>query len=237
MIAHLKTEDTSLGISVVIPCLNEENTIEAVVHQAREAVGTTGLSCEIIVVNNGSTDSTGERARLAGAHVLDLTTRGYGMALDFGIRHARYEWIVMIDGDLSYPLDELPRLIEPLRSDRADLVLGSRLRGIIDHDAMPWTHRWVGTPFLSWLIRLLHCIPTSDTTSGMRAIRRSVYPRLKLKAKGMEFGAEMLVSVARCGLRYDEVPIRYRRDERNRGSHLRTYRDGIRFLRAILASQ
>lgn len=224
------------GLSVVIPCLNESETIERAVKAGLEGVRKSGLSGEVVVADNGSTDGSQEIATRAGALVVPVKIRGYGAALDTGIRAARYEYVVFGDADLSYPLEDANTLIEPLRRGEADAVLGSRLGGSIEDGAMPTLNRRIGTPVLSWLIRRIYALPTSDCNSGMRALRRSQYENLNLVCPGMEYASEMLIRMAGTRVRYREVPIGFRKDQRNRAPHLKRWRDGWRHLRFIVGN-
>jgi glycosyltransferase involved in cell wall biosynthesis len=190
----------------------------------------------VIVADNGSTDESRAIARGAGARVIDVPELGYGAALRHGIDAAQFEYVVFADADMSYPFTFAAKLLGPLDRGDADLVLGSRLRGSIEPKAMPFLNRHLGTPVLSFFIRVLFKLPTSDCNSGMRAIRKSVYEKLRLRSPGMEFASEMLVKVGQMKFRYAEVPIAFRRDARTRPPHLRRWRDGWRHLRFILAN-
>jgi glycosyltransferase involved in cell wall biosynthesis len=223
------------GISVVIPCLNERETLSRAVKEGLEGIRRSGLPGEVLVSDNGSTDGSPELALAAGARVVNATARGYGAALDFGIRAAGYRYVVIGDADLSYPFEEVGALLAPLREGTADFVLGNRLNSRMQSRAMPWLNRILGTPVLSLLIRWFHRIPVTDCNSGMRAFRSEEYPALRLLSPGMEFASEMLVRAAALNLRYVEVPIGFRRDARSRAPHLRRWRDGWRHLRFIVA--
>jgi hypothetical protein len=223
-------------VSVVIPCLNESETLELCIREALEAFQKSGLSGEVVVADNGSTDNSREIAERAGAVVVPVKRRGYGAALHGGILGARGELVVFGDADCSYPFSELSKLIAPLQKGEADFVLGSRLQGTIESGAMPLLNRHIGTPVLSCAIRQLHGLPTSDCNSGMRAFRRADYEALDLRCPGMEYASEMLVRLARSGLRYKEVTIGFRKDRRSRPPHLKRWRDGWRHLRYILGT-
>ncbi len=230
-----RTESPYLeGISVVMPCLNEEKTIGRCIEIALQTLRDSRYSGEVIVSDNGSQDHSVERARAAGARVISVSTRGYGAALNAGILAAQYRWVVFADADLSYPFDQILDLIEPLMSDKADFVLGTRLRGDIAPGAMPFLNRYAGTPVLSFLIRTFFKLPTSDCNSGMRALKRELYERLGLLCPGMEYASEMLIRAKGIDLRCVEVPIRFGKDGRDTAPHLRPWRDGWRHLRFIL---
>jgi len=218
-------------VSVVMPCLNEAETLGTCIDRAREGLERLGRPGEIIVADNGSTDGSIEVALAHGARVVHVAPRGYGAAYRGGLGAARGRVIVMGDSDDTYDfgrLDDLVRRIE----DGADLVLGSRLRGTIEPGAMPWLHRYVGNPLLSATLNLFYRTRISDTHSGLRAFRKDAYDRLGLRTTGMEFASEMLIAAARARWVIAEVPIAYR--PRAGESKLRTFRDGWRHLRLLL---
>jgi glycosyltransferase involved in cell wall biosynthesis len=220
------------GISVVIPCLNEEQSIAAVVGAANDGIRGSGLTGEVIVVDNGSTDASVERAREAGARVVREETRGYGAALRRGFAEARFEYLVMGDGDLTYDFREMPPFIARLERGESDLVVGNRW-GDMRKGAMPFLHRYVGNPLLSGMLRVMfHTSQVRDMHCGMRAIRRSRWLQLGCVTEGMEFASEMIVRAARVGLRMSEIPIAYH--PRVGESKLSSFRDGWRHMRFML---
>jgi hypothetical protein len=223
--------DTVPTVSVVIPCLNEAETIEICVRKARRAMERDGLDGEVIVVDNGSTDGSPELAESAGARVIRESRKGYGNAYLAGFGAARGRYIVMGDGDDTYDFDLVARFVEPLERG-ADLVMGSRLRGHIHKGAMPPLHRYVGNPVLTGVLNLFYRSGVSDAHCGMRAFRRSTLDRLDLRMPGMEFASEMVIRASKAGLRIEEIPIEYhaRRGE----SKLNSFRDGWRHLRFLL---
>jgi glycosyltransferase involved in cell wall biosynthesis len=188
---------------------------------------------EVVISDNGSTDGSQLIAKAAGARVVKETVRGYGAALRGGIQAARGRFILMADADRSYDLTGLPRFVEKLRQG-FDLVQGSRLKGTILKGAMPWTHRWFGTPLINLFLRILSDVRVSDSQCGMRAFTREAFRAMGTTSTGMEFASEMLVKAARLRLKIAEVPIRYRPDGRNRPPHLRAFADGWRHLRLIM---
>jgi glycosyltransferase involved in cell wall biosynthesis len=218
-------------ISVVIPCLDEETAVGAVVDQAWEGIEAAGRAGEVIVVNNGSTDRSAEVAAAHGATVVDEPHRGYGSAYLAGLRRARGKYIVMGDADGTYPMHELGRFVEALEAGD-DLVVGSRFQGRIHDDAMPWSHRRIGNPILTKLLGFLFGIRVSDAHCGMRALRRDVVPVLDLHAPGMEFASEMVFKASRRGLRVGEIPIDYFR--RTGESKLNRFGDAWRHIRFML---
>lgn len=219
------------SVSIVMPCLNEEETVGVCVTKARRWLSSSGMDGEVIVVDNGSTDRSSEVATTAGARVVHEPVPGYGQAYQRGFAEARGEFIVMGDSDDTYDFSNLSPLIEPLQQG-SDLVLGNRFAGGIAEGAMPWAHRYIGSPIINMLIRLFVGADIRDSQSGFRAFRNGLIERLGLKAGGMEFASEMIVRAARAGLQITEVPAPYaiRRGE----SKLSTFRDGWRHLRFLL---
>lgn len=220
-------------VSFVLPCLDEAETLPACLRAIREAIETGGLDAEIIVADNGSTDGSQAIAEQHGARVVDVAERGYGNALMGGFEAARGRFLIMGDADESYDFRESLPMVDALR-DGADMVMGSRLRGRIEPGAMPWLHRWLGNPVLSFVGRLLFRTPVSDFHCGMRAITRAALHDLGLRTAGMEFASEMVVKAAARGLQIAEVPITLHPDGRSRPPHLRTWRDGWRHLRFMM---
>lgn len=217
-------------VSVVIPCLNEAETIEACVVAALDTLGDGHYRGEVVVVDNGSTDGSGELAAGAGARVVAEPRRGYGQAYLTGLAAARGRYIVMLDADMTYDAGELPRFVDALE-DGGDMVLGDRMQGI-QPGAMPWLHRRVGNPVLTGLLNRLYSTGVNDAHCGMRAVRREALPRLDLRTTGMELASEMVIRAAKEGLDIRQLPIAYhpRRGE----SKLSTWSDGWRHLRFLL---
>ena len=207
-VAPLAEAPSAPAISVVIPCLNEEQAVGQVVDKAFEGIRRSGRSGEVIVVDNGSTDSSAEVAAAHGATVVSEPRRGYGSAYLAGLDVARGDYLVMADADDTYPLDELPEFVERLESGD-DLVIGSRFKGTIHGDAMPFLNRFVGNPILTGLLNVLFGVKVSDAHCGMRAVRRDALPVLDLHSTGMEFASEMVFKAYRRGLTVSDVPIDY----------------------------
>ncbi len=219
-------------VSVVIPCLNEVAGIAKCVRKARAAFDRMGVDGEIIVVDNGSTDGSRWAAEEAGAFVIDEPRRGYGSAYLAGFRAARGRYLVMGDGDDTYDFLDINRFVAPLEDGRADIVMGSRFKGDIRPGAMSWSHRWIGNPILSGMLRLLFGTSVSDSHCGMRAFTRAAYERMRLGALGMEFASEIVVNALRQNLRIAELPITYY--PREGESKLQGVRDAWRHVRFML---
>jgi glycosyltransferase involved in cell wall biosynthesis len=218
------------SISLVIPTLNEEKTIGECISRARDVFKELKADAEILVVDS-STDRTPEIASSLGARVVRPDKLGYGNAYLYGFGRARGDYLVLLDGDLTYDPSEIPKFLELLDSG-ADMVMGSRLRGRILSGAMPPLHRYIGNPLLTGILNLLFSPGISDAHCGMRAIKRAALDRLRLRSKGMEFASEMVIEAARKGLVIVEVPITYH--PRRGASKLQSFSDGWRHLRFMM---
>src|ERR1700730_18133999 len=225
--------DNGVEVSVVIPCLNEANSIGICVTKAIEAFRAAGLRGEVIVADNGSTDGSIEIAEKLGARVVRVEARGYGSALRAGIAAAQGAFIVMGDADDSYDFSDVPRVVEKWRQGY-DLVMGNRFRGEIKSGAMPWHHKYIGNPVLTSLLNLFFHAGIGDSHCGMRGFTRAVYDRMDLRSTGMEFASEFVIKAAQLGARITEIPITLWPDKRGRPPHLRSFRDGWRHLRFML---
>jgi hypothetical protein len=223
-------QPTDLDVSVVLPCLNEEQTVAACVAKARTWFQRSGVRGEVIVVDNGSTDRSREEALRAGARVISEPVRGYGAAHLRGFQEAHGRYIVMADADDTYDLLALDSLIEPLR-DGYDMTVGNRLDNIAP-GAMPWAHRAIGTPIINFLLRLFAGARIGDSQCGLRAFTREAYQRMELRSSGMELASEMILKAFRRGLKVTERPVPYA--ARAGESKLHTFRDGWRHLRFLL---
>jgi glycosyltransferase involved in cell wall biosynthesis len=226
-----------LELSIVMPCLNEAETLPKCVGKALRFLREHQIAGEVLVADNGSTDGSQELAAKLGARVVAVAERGYGNALRGGIAAARGRFVVMGDADDSYDFAALGAFVEKLRAG-ADLVQGCRLPaggGTIEPDAMPPSHRWLGNPLFSTLARRMFHVPVNDIYCGLRGFRRDLIPKLDLRCEGMEFATEMLIKASLRGARIAEVPIKLHRDGRTaHPPHLRTFRDGWRTLRFFL---
>jgi len=230
VVGAVESDWPGASVSVVIPCLNEEQTIAQCVESAIASLERNQLDGEVIVVDNGSEDGSAKLAEQAGARVILEHRRGYGSAYLAGLAQARGDLVVMADADLTYDFDDIPRFVERLQ-DGAELVIGDRMDNI-EPGAMPWLHQYVGNPLLTGVLNVFFRAGVRDAHCGMRAIRRDVLPRLDLRTTGMEFASEMLVRAAKQGVVIDEVPITYSR--RGGSSKLSSFRDGWRHLRYLL---
>ena len=244
---HLASLDTCLDarpdvagtveVSIVLPCLNEADTLGVCVRKALWAMQDAGIHGEVIVADNGSTDGSPRIAEQLGARVVHAPERGYGRALRAGVAAARGTFVVMADADASYDLLELPKFIEQLRAGY-DLAQGCRLPsggGRIAPGAMPPLHRWWGNPMFSAMVRGMFWAPVHDVYCGMRGFRKELFDRLDLRSAGMEFATEMVIKSSLQNARIVEVPITLHPDGRlTHPPHLNTFRDGWRTLRLFL---
>ena len=230
----VRPEADACALTILIPCLNEAETIGVCVEKAMAFLAESGIPGEVLISDNGSTDGSQEISRQLGARVVEQTTmRGYGAALNAGIAAARGRYIIMGDADDSYDLRNLSAFYTQLDAG-ADLVMGNRFRGGIARDAMPFLHRYLGNPVLTAIGRLLFSSPVKDFHCGLRGFNRQSVLDLHLQTTGMEFASEMVVHASLAGLRIEEVPTTLKKDGRSRPPHLRTWRDGWRHLRFLL---
>jgi glycosyltransferase involved in cell wall biosynthesis len=230
---HPESGAAALELTVLVPCLNEARTVGRCVAAALGFLQSAGVDGEVLVADNGSTDGSQALARQAGARVIDVPRRGYGAALAAGIAAARGRFVVMGDGDDSYDFSSLRAFLDRLRGG-AQLVMGNRFQGGIAPGAMPWLHRYLGNPVLSFIGRLFFRVPIGDFHCGLRGFSRDAMLGLGLVSPGMEFASEMVAKAALAGLAIEEVPTTLRPDGRDRPPHLRTWRDGWRHLRFLL---
>jgi glycosyltransferase involved in cell wall biosynthesis len=224
---------STLDVTILMPCLNEAETLAVCVRKARAAIEALGRPGEVLIADNGSTDGSQAIAIAEGARVIPVPVRGYGAALIAGIQSAEGKYILMADADDSYDFGHLPRFVAALDTGK-DLVMGNRFKGGIINGAMPPLHRYLGNPVLSFIGRLFFKVPIGDFHCGIRAFRADSMRNLNLRTTGMEFASEMVVKASLQKLVISEVPTTLQPDGRTRAPHLRTWRDGWRHLRFLL---
>ncbi|MEW6008119.1 MAG: glycosyltransferase family 2 protein [Candidatus Omnitrophota bacterium] len=220
-----------IEISIIFPCLNEAETVKECIDKSFAVLKNLGVSGEVIVIDNGSTDNSYEIAKSTDARVVKELRRGYGSAYLRGFQEARGKYLVMADMDNSYDISQIPEFVKELK-DGYDFVIGSRFKGKILSGAMPWTNRYIGNPILSFILRLFFHTQISDAHCGMRAITKEAYQRLSLHTTGMEFASEMIVSALREKLNIKEIPITYW--PRKGKSKLNPIKDAWRHMRFML---
>ncbi len=230
-------EESTLELSIVMPCLNEGDTLEICIEKAQRSLRECRIRGEIIVADNGSTDGSQSIGARLGARIVHVEAQGYGSALMGGIAAARGKFIIMGDADDSYDFLEVPKFVERLRQG-FDLVQGCRLPaggGTVTPDAMPFLHRWWGNPMFSLIARKWFRVPTNDVYCGLRGFTKEHYNRLDQRCTGMEFATEMIIKSSLYGAKIAEVPITLHPDGRkSHAPHLKTFRDGWRTLRFFL---
>lgn len=220
-----------IEVSVVLPCLNEEGTIGTCIKKIKEVFNQQGISGEIIVVDNGSTDNSQEIAESLGAEVISEPRRGYGAAYLRGLREVRGRYVVIGDSDNTYNFYDMPKLLKPLK-EGYDFVIGSRFKGRVHKGAMSWSHRYIGNPILSGMCRLFFHTRLSDIHCGMRAFTKDAYHKMKLRSAGMEFATEMVVAALQKNFKIYEIPIDYH--TRKGESKLKPFSDAWRHIRFML---
>lgn len=220
-------------LTILMPCLNEAETIEICIRKAQQYLERSGVSGEVLISDNGSTDGSQQLAESLGARVVHAPRKGYGAALISGIENAKGRYIIMGDSDDSYDFSRLDGFVARLRAG-ADLVMGNRFLGGIAGGAMPPLHRYLGNPVLSAVGRIFYRTPVGDFHCGLRGFNRQSIQSLRLDTPGMEFASEMVIKASICGLRIEEVPTTLSPDGRSRPPHLRSWRDGWRHLKLLL---
>ena len=235
-VVHSRTRPDAareVEVSIVMPCLNEAETLAACIRKAQAAIIEHQLSAEIVIADNGSTDGSATIARRLGARVVAVREKGYGSAVSGGVRAARGKYIVLADTDGSHDLSSIHPFVEKLRHGY-DLVMGNRFLGGIEPGAMLWSHRWIGNPVLTWLGRVFFGCPVKDFHCGMRAFTKEAFANLDLRTTGFEFCTEMVIRASVNRLRIAELPTVHLKDGRSRPAHLHTWRDGWLNLRFML---
>src|SRR3989442_4554981 len=228
-----QVDDGEFELSIVMPCLNEAETLATCIQKAQTSMRELNVAGEVVIADNGSTDGSQEIARALNARVVDVIEQGYGNALMGGITAAHGKYVIMGDADDSYDFSSLGPFIDRLRAGY-DLVMGNRYQGGIEPGAMPSLHRYLGNPVLTFVGRLFFRSPVGDFHCGLRGFSKAAVGRLNLRTTGMEFASEMVVKATLQGLRITEVPTILSRDGRSRPPHLRSWRDGWRHLRFLL---
>jgi glycosyltransferase involved in cell wall biosynthesis len=227
--------EDEFDISVVLPCLNEERTLKECILEVRRVSLENALKVEIITSDNGSTDQSLEIATEYSDVVVLVKNKGYGAALDGGIRVAKSDYILVADSDLSYDFTELPNFLKMLKKGENDLVIGNRFTGTIMPGAMPWHHKYIGNPVLSFIGRVIFTTEISDFHCGIRAFRKTSYLKCNIASLGMEFASEMIIQFAARDMKITEIPVKLSKDGRDRKPHLRSFRDGFRHLKLMLS--
>lgn len=230
------SEQPPKELTILMPCLNEAETLEKCIVKARGSLERLGINGEVLVADNGSTDGSVEVAERSGARVVRVEDKGYGSALRGGIDAAKGKYVLMGDADDSYDFSSIEPFVDMLRSGN-DLVMGCRMPrggGTVLPGAMPWKHRWIGNPVLSFIGRLFFNCPATDFHCGLRAFSKNAYKKMELQTTGMEFASEMVIKATLRGMKIAEVPITLHPDGRSRPPHLRSWRDGWRHLRFML---
>ncbi len=226
------TNNYEIELSIVLPCLNEEQTIVQCIKKTQEVLEENNIKGEIIVADNNSTDNSPHVAEQAGAKVVKVISPGYGNTLRNGIKQTKGKYVIFFDSDMSYDPEDIPLLLGKLR-EGAPLVLGSRRKGIIDSGSMPWHHRYIGTPIMTFLANIFFKAHISDINSGMRGMTRETFDALDLHSEGMEFASEMIAKAYWTKIKITEVPIHFHCDQRGRRPHLHSVRDGWRHLQLM----
>lgn len=223
----------AIEVTILMPCLNEAETLGACIKKAKAWMSHAEVSAEILIADNGSTDGSQKIATKAGATVINVPTKGYGAAISAGVAAAKGKYIIMGDSDDSYDFSKLGLFLKDLREGK-HLVMGNRFLGGIEPGAMPWKNKHIGNPILSYIGRKLFTVPVSDFHCGLRGFSKLAFMQLDLKTTGMEFASEMVIRAGLLGMQISEVPTTLSKDGRTRPPHLRPWRDGWRHLRFML---
>ena len=225
--------DKGVELTILMPCLNEAETLEICIKTAKTFLADNKINGEVLIADNGSTDGSIEIAKRNGARVCNVKEKGYGSALIDGTKNAYGKYVIMGDSDDSYDFLHLMPFVEKLR-EGYDLVMGNRFKGGIEKDAMPWSHKYIGTPVLSFLGRLFYKSNIGDFNCGLRGYNRESILKLGLRTTGMEYASEMIVQATLNKLKIAEVPTTLKKDGRSRPPHLKSFRDGCRHLQFLL---
>ncbi len=225
--------EKELELTILMPCLNEAETIETCIKKAKKSLEENNINGEVLIADNGSTDGSQEIATKNGARVINVPLKGYGSALIEGTKQAYGKYIIMGDADDSYDFSNIMPYVEKLR-EGYELVMGNRFKGGIEKGAMPWSHKYIGTPVLSFIGRLFYKSKIGDFNCGMRGYKRDAILKLDLKTTGMEYASEQIVQATLNGLKIAEVPTTLKKDGRSRPPHLKSFKDGWRHLKFLL---
>lgn len=232
-IEEINSDDSNYAfnsVSIIFPCLNEEESIGYCINEIKDIFSGHNKQIEIIVVDNGSIDNSENIAKECGAIVLNENKKGYGSALRRGFAKAKGEIIVMLDADGTYDPSKLPYMIDLIKNNNVDFVIGDRFNGKIEKGAMPWLHRRIGNPFLTFVLNRIYGMEISDAHCGLRVFRKTILTLLNLETSGMEFASEMLVKLSQINnISITQVPITFRK-RKGGNPHLRSFRDGWRHL-------
>lgn len=220
-------------LTILIPALNEEKTIEIVIKKAKEYIKSKKINGEILIANNGSIDKTKELAMKLGARVVDIETKGYGIAIIEGIKNAKGNYIIIGDADDSYNFLELDDFVQAF-NEGYDIVIGNRYGKVMEKGSMKISHKYIGTPILGWLIRKKYKKTIYDINCGLRGGKKEKLINLDCNCDGMEFASEMMIKAIKKNMKIKEVPINFYKDKREGKSHLNAIRDGIKHLKVIL---
>ena len=220
-------------LTILIPALNEEKTIEIVIKKAEEYIKSKKINGEILIANNGSIDKTKELAMRLGARVVDIETKGYGITIIEGIKNANGNYIIIGDADDSYNFLELDDFVQAF-NEGYDIVIGNRYGKVMEKGSMKISHKYIGTPILGWLIRKKYKKTIHDINCGLRGGKKEKLINLDCNCDGMEFASEMMIKAIKKNMKIKEVPINFYKDKREGKSHLNAIRDGIKHLKVIL---
>ncbi len=224
-------------LSVVIPCLNEEETVETCIKKCLDSFEKLGIKGEVIVSDNGSADGTTKLSENLGARVEVCEEKGYGCAIRYGFSRTKGRYVIMGDGDNSYDFSLIPDFYKEITRCSCDMVIGTRLKGKIHRGAMPFLHRYLGNPVLTFILNLFFGTRISDSQCGMRMFKKESLEKLDFRTTGMEFASEILVKSAWAEFKIIEIPIEFFKDGRSRKPYLKTWRDGWRHLKFLIISK
>ncbi len=221
-----------MELTILLPCLNEEKTLANVIQEIKDELNKLKVKSEILVIDNGSNDNSLEIAHKFNVRVVKEKQRGYGAALKTGIKSAKGKYIIFGDCDSSYSFKYINSFYQELKKGN-DLVIGNRFLGQMEKGAMPFSHKYIGTPLISFLGRKFYKINVNDFNCGLRGLNKGSISKVTFNSNGMEFASEMLIKIKKANLKIEEIPIDFFKDKRGKKSHLNTIRDGIRHMKVI----